>query len=310
MSLVITAIVFQKFSNEQDFQTLFTFVESLDDVKVTEVKTLSESRCFDFFINTSSTEESAFVQLKEQISKKEAELSSLKVDLILQRNNELRKGKKLFCFDMDSTLIYQEVIELIAAYAGVEDQVEAITTRAMNGELDFKQSLNERVALLKGIDSTSIWGELKEKLQFTKGDFELMKFLKSKSTKLAVLSGGFINLASYVKEQLQLDYAFANLLETDSNGVLTGKTVGEIVDGDKKAELTLQIAKENGIKPEEVVCVGDGSNDLKMMSIAGFGVAWNAKPIVQKKAPGKLNTEKISDILYILGYTDEEINQV
>ncbi|KAH3673761.1 hypothetical protein WICPIJ_009672 [Wickerhamomyces pijperi] len=309
MSLVITAIFFEKFTKEQDFQTLSNFIESLEDVQVTEVKTLSESRCFDFFINYTSTKETAFTDLKEQLQQRETELF-LKVDLILQRNNELRKGKKLFCFDMDSTLIYQEVIELIAAYAGVEDQVEAITTRAMNGELDFKQSLNERVALLKGINSTTIWDELKEKLQFTKGDFELMKFLKSKGTKLAVLSGGFINLASYVKEQLQLDYAFANLLETDSDGVLTGKTVGEIVDGDKKAELTLQIAKENDIKPEEAVCVGDGSNDLKMMGIAGFGVAWNAKPIVQKKAPGKLNTEKISDILYILGYTDEEINQV
>ncbi|EGW33427.1 phosphoserine phosphatase [Spathaspora passalidarum NRRL Y-27907] len=230
-------------------------------------------------------------------------------DIIIQPS-ATRQNKKLFVFDMDSTLIYQEVIELIAAYADIEDKVAEITTRAMNGELDFNQSLAERVALLKGIDATNLWEELKEKIVITKGVRELTKALKRLGVTMAVLSGGFIPLAEYVKGELGLDYAYANTLGVDEHKRLDGTTIGTIVNGDRKAELLLEIAGKHGIDPKDAVAVGDGANDLKMMRTGGFGIAWNAKPKVQLEAPACLNTDSLQDVLYILGYTDEEINQL
>ena len=211
---------------------------------------------------------------------------------------------------MDSTLIYQEVIEVIASYADVEEKVRDITTSAMNGEIDFKESLRQRVGLLKGLNSSKIWDELKYKIEITKGVRELCYGIKKvNNCKLAVLSGGFLPLANYIKDELKFDYAYANLLE-EVDGKLTGKTLGEIVDGDKKAELLLQIAKENNIDLEDVVAVGDGANDLKMMNEAGFGIAWNAKPKVQRLAPSCLNSTTLKDVFYIFGYNDIEINEL
>jgi phosphoserine phosphatase len=225
------------------------------------------------------------------------------VDIIVQPTEN--RLKKLFIFDMDSTLIEQEVIELIAARANVEAQVAEITERAMNGELDFNASLAERVALLKGIESTSLFDELKTQLVFTNGVKELCKVLGKTGVKMAVLSGGFTPLAKYVAGELGLDYAHANNLE-DEDGKLTGKTYGEIVNGDKKAELLQRIAAENNIELDQVCAVGDGANDLPMMGVAGFGIAWTAKPVVQEKAPSRLNSGSLRDVLYILGYSKGE----
>lgn len=235
--------------------------------------------------------------------------SATTYDAIIQPLSQ-RKSKKLFIFDMDSTLIYQEVIELIAAYADIEDKVAEITERAMNGEIDFTESLQQRVLLLKGIDSTSIWEELKHKIQITNGARELCAVLAKLGVVMGVCSGGFIPLAEYVKDQLGLQYAYANQLGTDANNVLDGTTHGPIVNGDKKAELLLEIAAKHGIDPRDAVAVGDGANDLGMMAVAGFGVAWNAKPKVQKLAPCCLNTQSLRDILYIMGYSDDEIEQL
>ncbi|CDK28351.1 unnamed protein product [Kuraishia capsulata CBS 1993] len=224
-----------------------------------------------------------------------------------------RKDRKLFVFDMDSTLIYQEVIELIAAYADVESQVAEITTRAMNGEIDFTESLASRVALLRGIESETLWEELKHKIEITNGASELCKGLKALGIKMAVLSGGFLPLARYVASELGLDYAYANNLQVEfENGkeILSGKTCGEIVDGAKKAELLKRIADENEIPYSKAVAVGDGANDLTMMSVAGFGVAWNAKPKVQQQAPGCLNSKSLKDLFYVLGYSDPEIEKL
>lgn len=229
------------------------------------------------------------------------------VDLIVSADNEYRQAKKLFVFDMDSTLIYQEVIELIAAYAGVEEQVHDITERAMNNELDFKESLRERVKLLKGLQINTLYDEIKQKLEITKGVPELCKFLHEKDCKLAVLSGGFIQFASFIKDQLNLDFCKANLLEVDAGGKLTGKTLGPIVDGQCKSETLLQLCNDYAVPVEASCMVGDGGNDLPAMAAAGFGIAWNAKPKVQNAAPCRLNTESMTDILYILGYTDDEI---
>lgn len=316
MSYVVTAITHAPQIEATDFMELKAFIESLP-LKINNIQILSEERAFDFHCSLvkcddatpESLEAAIFEKVKEGILDWE---HGDEIDLIFQKDDEFRKEKKLFVFDMDSTLIYQEVIELIAAYAGVEDEVEKITTAAMNGEIDFKESLARRVKLLKGIDAT-IWDDLKKKLQFTKGDFELTRALKKTGCKMAVLSGGFIELATFVKETLGLDYAFANNLNTeiiDNKKVFNGETIGEIVDGNKKAELLKFIAEKESIDLRSVVAVGDGSNDLPMMGVAGFGVAWNAKPRVQKLAPSKLNSDSISDILYILGYTDKEIKEL
>lgn len=262
---------------------------------------LSPNRVIDFQVTTDVPD------VVQSLIQKEKEISNPPYDVIFQKK-ELRKDKKLFIFDMDSTLIYQEVIELIAAYANIEDKVAEITERAMNGELDFNASLRERVLLLKGIDATTLWDELKEKIKITNGARELCKALKNLGVVMGVCSGGFIPLASYVKEQLGLDYAYANTLGIDSENKLDGTTVGYIVNGEKKADLLLEIAQKHGIDPADAVAVGDGANDLKMMSVGGWGVAWNAKPKVQKEAPCCLNTKSLQDILYIMGYSDSEIS--
>ncbi|ODV97309.1 hypothetical protein PACTADRAFT_39572 [Pachysolen tannophilus NRRL Y-2460] len=272
-------------------------------------KILSENRVVDYQFN-SDLDFNSIRSLVRDFSK----FNKLDTDLILQKNSDSRKVKKLFVFDMDSTLIYQEVIELIAAYAGVEDKVAEITTAAMNGEIDFKQSLAARVKLLKGIDS-SIWEDLKLKIQITNGAYELTKGLKKMGCKLAVLSGGFQPLADYVANELKLDYAFANNLQTmiDPSGgkqIFSGITYGEVVDGNRKADLLKQIADENSISYDDAVAVGDGANDLKMMSVAGWGIAWNAKPKVQELAPCSLNSKSLKDIFYILGYDDNEIKSL
>ena len=235
---------------------------------------------------------------------KQKQLESTTYDIILQKAD---RTKKMVVFDMDSTLIYQEVIELIAAYANIEDKVAQITERAMNGELDFTQSLQERVLLLKGIDSTSIWDELKLKLEITNGAVELCKALKKLGFVLMVCSGGFIPLAEHLKQKLGLDYAFANQLGVDENQILDGTTQGYIVNGEKKASLLTEIAGKHDIDTKQVLAVGDGANDLPMMAAAGFGIAWNAKPRVQQLAPSCLNSKSLRDVLYILGYTEQEI---
>lgn len=256
-------------------------------------------RVIDYLVELSHPDYSHLNALKNELY----EQIFVNVDIALQKS-ENRNVRQLFVFDMDSTLIQQEVIEMIAAYADVEPEVEKITTAAMEGKIDFTESLKQRVGLLKGIKG-DVFEDLKEKISFTPGARELTKSLKERGIKLAVLSGGFIPLAEYVKEQLGLDYAYANQLEIDSSTfTLTGKTQGMIVNGETKAELLKQIAQKEGIDLNNCVAVGDGSNDLPMMRTAGYGIAFNAKPIVQQQAPAKLNSGNLRDVLYILGVSD------
>lgn len=225
----------------------------------------------------------------------------------------LHKTPGLAVFDMDSTLIQQEVIDELARAVGLYDQVAAITEAAMRGEepyTDFEASLRARVALLKGVPM-SIWDTMKaDVISFTPGAPELIRALRSLGWKTAVLSGGFAPLANWVKDELGLDYAFANhLVSNPQLYQLTGELVPEapIIHGQKKKDLLLQLAKENGIPPDRVVAVGDGSNDLPMMDAAGLGIAFNAKPKVQLAAPAKLNRTSLIDVLYVLGYSKEHI---
>ena len=209
---------------------------------------------------------------------------------------------------MDSTLIYQEVIDLIAASIGVEEEVSAITARAMNGELDFSASLRERVKLLKGVDA-DIFTQLRSVITPMKGARELMKGLKRIGCKTAVLSGGFIPLTQWLADHLGIDYAFANTLAVDPvSKTLTGEVVGDIVNAERKRDLLLEIAKKEGVALEQVVAVGDGANDLKMMKEAGLGVAFMAKPVVQMEAEARLNVGNLLDLLHVFGLTAEEIN--
>ncbi|KAJ1947045.1 Phosphoserine phosphatase [Kickxella alabastrina] len=227
-------------------------------------------------------------------------------DVALQPDNVFRRQKRLVVFDMDSTLIQQEVIDEIARIAGIEPQVAAITERAMQGELDFKESLTQRVALLKGTPVDAL-EQVKRRLEFTEGAHYLCRALKNAGFKLAVISGGFLPLAKYVKEELGLDYAFANQLQVTADGKrLTGVTVGPVVDAVRKAELLEVIAQAEGIALDQVVAVGDGANDLLMLGKASLGIAFNAKPRVQKEARARINQKSLANILYLMGYSESE----
>ncbi|KAF2208256.1 hypothetical protein CERZMDRAFT_114764 [Cercospora zeae-maydis SCOH1-5] len=221
------------------------------------------------------------------------------IEIVVQPGDLYAAHRKpgLAVFDMDSTLIQQEVIDELARAVGLYDQVAAITEAAMRGEepyVDFEASLRARVALLKGVPDT-IWQELREGIiTFTPGAQELLRVLVKSGWKTAILSGGFTPLANWVKETLGMHYIHANHLVSDlSVGQLTGELEEgkPIIHGHKKRELLLEIAKENGISLHNVIAVGDGSNDLPMMEVAGFGVAFNAKPKVQAAAPSKLNSK-------------------
>ncbi|CAB4481144.1 phosphoserine phosphatase serb [Rhizophagus irregularis] len=231
-------------------------------------------------------------------------------DVALQPYDVFREHKRLVVFDMDSTLIQQEVIDEIARHAGVVKEVASITELAMNGEIDFKESLRRRVSLLKGTP-VEVLQTIKENLTFTDGAHFLCKALKKIGFKLAVISGGFIPLAKYVKNELGLDYAFANQLKVSSDGLtLTGETVGPIVDAERKAELLEVIAQAENVTLDQVIAVGDGANDLLMLAKAGLGIAFNAKPRVQEKARARINQKSLKYVLYLLGYTDEDAKQL
>jgi phosphoserine phosphatase len=234
-------------------------------------------------------------------------------ELILQRDSIFRRHKRLCVFDMDSTLIQQEVIDEIAAYVGVEAQVSAITARAMNGELDFAASLKARVALLKGVPG-DVFERLKPKITITPGAKKLCTLLKRLGFSLAVLSGGFQPLADWLAAQLNLDHAFANHLLTDPNtNTLTGELdpAHPIIDAQHKKTLLLSLAEGKGLTMEQTMVVGDGANDIPMLRAAGLGVAWKAKSKVQMEAPARLNVgESMLDLVFLLGLTGRDVEEL
>lgn len=227
----------------------------------------------------------------------------MEMDSSFQRDNMYRRMRRLICFDMDSTLIQTECIDELAIRAGVGDQVKAITESAMRGEIDFKESFTRRVALLKGLD-VSVLQEIAENMPITEGMERLMFVLKKYGYKIAILSGGFTFFGEYLKRKYDIDYVYANELEIDDNGKLTGRYCGEIVDGNRKAELLRLIAQVEKVDLEQTIAVGDGANDLPMLSLAGLGIAFHAKPRVMANARQSIHTIGLDGVLYFLGFKD------
>ncbi|AHF02991.1 phosphoserine phosphatase [Marichromatium purpuratum 984] len=227
------------------------------------------------------------------------------VDVAVQEDTVFRRTRRLVCFDMDSTLIQTEVIDELAAAAGVGDEVAAITEAAMRGELDFQESFRRRMALLEGLDESVLVG-IAERLPITEGADRLIATLKRLGYKIAILSGGFTYFAEHLQRRFGVDYVYANQLEF-RDGRLTGEVAGEIVDGARKAELLRELAAREGIRLEQVIAVGDGANDLPMLSIAGLGIAFHAKPIVTQQARHSIATVGLDGILYLLGMRDRDL---
>ena len=219
-----------------------------------------------------------------------------------------RRMRRLICFDMDSTLIQAEVIDELARKHGVYDQVAAITASAMRGEIDFKESFTRRCKLLKGLD-VSVMRDIAENLPFTEGVDRLMYVLKKYGYKIAILSGGFTFFGEYIQKKYGIDYVYANELEIDETGHLTGNYVGEIVDGRRKAELLKLIAQVEKVDLQQTIAVGDGANDLPMLSEAGLGIAFHAKPKVVANADQSINTIGLDGVLYFLGFKDSYLDE-
>ncbi|MFA6780016.1 MAG: phosphoserine phosphatase SerB [Paludibacteraceae bacterium] len=226
-------------------------------------------------------------------------------DISFQEDNLFRRNRRLICFDMDSTLIETEVIDELAERAGVGDKVKAITESAMRGEIDFCESFKQRVALLKGLDE-SVMEDIANNLPIMEGADRVLNILKKYGYKIAILSGGFTYFGNYLKKRFGIDYVYANELEIE-DGKLTGRYLGDIVDGKRKAELLRLIAQIENLDLQQVIAVGDGANDLPMLNCAGLGIAFHAKPKVKENAKQSISSIGLDGVLYILGFKDSYI---
>lgn len=246
----------------------------------------------------------SLAEMQSQLMQMSGELA---FDFSIQRDNMFRRMRRLICFDMDSTLIQTECIDELAMRAGVGDKVKAITESAMRGEIDFKESFRQRVELLKGLDA-SVMREIAETMPITEGAERLMSVLKRYGYKIAILSGGFTYFGQYLQRKFNIDYMYANELEIGEDGKLTGRYIGDIVDGKRKAELLKLIAQVEKVDLAQTIAVGDGANDLPMLSIAGLGIAFHAKPRVVANAKQAINTIGLDGVLYFLGFKDSYMN--
>ncbi len=272
-------------------QILATFkinIERIDKVSPRDFSSME--------ISTSIPKDLETKKLKEDLMKAS---TKHKIDVAFLKDNVFRRNKRLIVFDMDSTLIQTEVIDELADLCGVGEEVRQITHRAMNGEIDFDESLRLRVSKLKGLDTARMQDVL-EKLPLTQGVEEFIKTIKTLGYKVALISGGFTFFADALKIKLGLDYSFANELEIQ-DGKLTGHVTGTIVNANQKAILVKLIAQQENISLEQVVAIGDGANDLPMLATAGLGIAFHAKDVVRKKAQQHLSHGPMTSILYFLG---------
>ena len=234
--------------------------------------------------------------------------SEMEIDFSFQKDDMYRRMRRLICFDMDSTLIQTECIDELAERAGVGAEVRAITESAMRGEIDFKESFTCRVALLKGLDA-SVMEDIANTMPITEGVDRLMSVLKRCGYKIAILSGGFTYFGEFLQRKYGIDYVYANELEVGDDGKLTGRYIGEIVDGNRKAELLRLIAQVERVHLAQTIAVGDGANDLKMLGEAGLGIAFHAKPRVVANAKQSINTIGLDGVLYFLGFKDSYLGE-
>ena len=228
------------------------------------------------------------------------------LDISFQKDDIYRRSRRLICFDMDSTLVHTECIDELAERAGVGAEVRAITESAMRGEIDFTESFTRRVALLKGLDE-SVMEDIARNLPYNEGLERMMKILKMVGYKTAILSGGFTYFGKYLQQKFGFDYVYANELEI-VDGKLTGRYVGDVVDGRRKAELLKLLCQVENISLAQSVAVGDGANDLPMLSLAGLGIAYHAKPKVKANARQSISSIGLDGVLYFLGLKDSHID--
>jgi phosphoserine phosphatase len=244
-------------------------------------------------------------EFKEALNKACKEVGQ---DVVFQKDTVFRRPKRLIVFDVDGTLIDAEMIDELAKAAGVGGKVSEITSKAMNGEIEFKQALKERVQLLKGLDA-SVLESIVENLDVTPGAEELITSLKALGYKVALISGGFIQFVERIKEKLGIDYVYANTLVIE-DGRLTGKLVEPIIDAERKAELMREIAEKENLLMEQVVAVGDGANDRFMLQNSGLGIALYPKEVLQKVAAGVITRDNLAGILYCLGAPEEKLKEL
>ena len=241
-------------------------------------------------------------RLKSKVIAKSHELN---IDLALQKMEAYRKNKRLVFFDMDSTLVDMEIIDEMAQRAGVLKEVSRITEKAMRGDIDFEESLTQRVALLKGLRVEEL-EKIRNDMKLSEGAKDLVDTLKRLGFKLGLVSGGFDYFSDFLREKLGLDFSYANQLEIKS-GVLTGKVLGKIVDNTYKAKIVNMVSSEEGVLLDQTVAIGDGANDVLMLGQAGLGIAYNAKERLERAANMSLGRARLKNILYILGISDEEM---
>ncbi len=241
-------------------------------------------------------------QLKARVIAKSHELN---IDLALQKMEAYRKNKRLVFFDMDSTLVDMEIIDEMAQRAGVFKEVSRITEKARRGDIDFEESLTQRVALLKGLRVEEL-EKIRKDMKLSAGAEDLVDILKRLGFKLGLVSGGFDYFSDFLREKLGLDFSYANQLEI-KNGALTGKVLGKIVDNTYKAKIVNMVASREGVLLDQTVAIGDGANDVLMLGQAGLGIAYNAKEKLERVANMSLGRARLKNILYILGISEEEM---
>ena len=256
--------------------------------------------CVELTINVNEVKNLS--QLKSRVIAKSHELN---IDLALQKMEAYRKNKRLVFFDMDSTLVDMEIIDEMAQRAGVFKEVSRITEKAMRGDIDFEESLTQRVALLKGLKVGEL-EKIRKDMKLSEGAEDLVDTLKRLGFKLGLVSGGFDYFSDFLREKLGLDFSYANQLEI-KNGSLTGKVLGKIVDNTYKAKIVNMVSSEQGVLLDQTVAIGDGANDVLMLGQAGLGIAYNAKEKLERAANMSLGRARLKNILYILGISEEEM---